>query len=97
MPLIAFDELHKSADAACSRVPVAVAAAADGTVLEAVAVAAARRDEGGTMYQERHTRLFTAIAVGLAAAIMAPIGSAKTPLHGKVTIPEWVKGIETDP
>jgi phosphotransacetylase len=42
MPLLAFDNLHKSADSACPRVPLAVAAAADRTVLEAVAAAARR-------------------------------------------------------
>jgi phosphate butyryltransferase len=42
MPLLAFDELYKCADEMHSQVPVAVAAAADRTVLEAVAIAARR-------------------------------------------------------
>jgi len=46
------------------------------------------------MHQKRHTKLFTAIAVGLAVAVMAPIGSAKAPPQVKVTIPEWLKRIQ---
>ena len=42
MPLIAVDELHKCADELRPQVSIAVAAAADRTVLEAVAIAAGR-------------------------------------------------------
>jgi hypothetical protein len=44
------------------------------------------------MHQKRHT--ITAIAVGLAVAVMAPIGSAKALPQGKVTIPEWLTRIQ---
>ena len=46
------------------------------------------------MHQERHTKLFTAIAVGLAVAVMAPIGAAKAPPQVKVTIPDWLTRIQ---
>lgn len=39
------------------------------------------------MSRKLHTKLFTALAVGLAVAVMAPIASAKSPPQGKVTIP----------
>jgi len=42
MPLIGFDELHRSADEMRRQIRIAVAAAADRTVLEAVAAAAER-------------------------------------------------------
>ena len=46
------------------------------------------------MHQERHTKLFTAIAVALAVAVMAPIGAAKAPQQVKVTIPDWLTRIQ---
>lgn len=42
------------------------------------------------MSRKLHTKLFTALAVGLAVAVIAPIASAKSPPQGKVTIPTWL-------
>ena len=63
-------------------------------IQKVVAEAIAGRNKGGAMHQERHTRLFTAIAVGLAVAVMAPIGAAKAPPQVKVTIPDWLTRIQ---
>jgi hypothetical protein len=41
-----------------------------------------------------HTKLFTAIAVGLAVAVMAPIASAKSSPQGHITIPAWLARIQ---
>ena len=46
------------------------------------------------MHQQLHTKLLTAIAVALAVAVMAPIGSAKTWPQAGVTIPEWLMRIQ---
>ena len=39
------------------------------------------------MQQESHTKLFTAIVVGLTVAVMAPVASATSPPQGQVKIP----------
>ena len=39
------------------------------------------------MHYKPHTKLFTAIVVGLAVAVMAPIASAASPSQGQVKIP----------
>ncbi len=46
------------------------------------------------MHKELHTKLFTPIAVGLAVAVMAPIGSAKSSPQGPVRIPYWLAHIQ---
>ena len=46
------------------------------------------------MYRKLSTKLFTAIIVALAVAVMAPIASAKSSRQGKVTIPAWLARVQ---
>jgi hypothetical protein len=46
------------------------------------------------MHKEPHTKRLTAIAIGLAVAVIAPIASAKSSPQAKVTIPEWLAHIQ---